>query len=924
MSVLDVLYTILIMPLGLSFEVIYVIANNIINDPGLSIIALSLTMNILVLPLYMRADKMQEKERDTEARLRKGVAHIRKTFSGDEKAMMLQTYYRQNNYRPTDVFKGSVSLLLEIPFFIAAYMFLSNLQTIQGVSFWIIPDLGAPDGLLHLGDITINLLPFIMTALNIISCLLFTKGMPLKTKIQLYGMALFFLVFLYSSPSGLVFYWTLNNLFALIKTIFYKIKNPKLVLMILGVILGVGLIVLGIFFPDITSANGQIPVIIIGAICVVPACVTVLKKGIKFRSKESKYEPSKMAFLMGALLLALLTGVLIPTGVIAASPQEFMSIFHFTHPLWFVVKSGCLAFGAFVVWGSVFYWLCNRKAKLIFETVIWAACCIAIVDYLLFGTSLGLINPSLQYEVPMAFTDEELLINIAAVAGIILLAALIARFARMLMSRSEFIVSVVIIVLSVMNIMTINDSIAQATQSMGKIEDEPPSFELSREGKNVVVLMLDRGMNEYVPYILNEKPELKQKFAGFTYYDNVISFGSSTNFGLPGVFGGYEYTPEEINKRDQESLESKHDEALKVMPAIFDGAGYNVTVCDPTYAGYQWIPDLSIYNDYPDIDTYVTKGYFTDSWPSTQEADMRNFFCYSITKASPLFAEPLFYDNGNYNSSKSKSNTSTADGQSIHQGNVTADGINPNYLNTAIVLDNLSEMTHIVDGDSGNFLMMTNDTTHEPTLLQQPNYELTSHVDNSSFVDKYTSMYRVNGKTLRMSDNLQVTHYHVNMSAFLKIGDWLDYLRANGVYDNTRIILVADHGYHLNQLAGKLLDDGENSLYDTELYYPLLMVKDFNSKEFTTSHEFMTNADTPTLALNGAVENPTNPFTGKAINNIEKTAHDQHVFGSDEWNVDSNNGNTFSPDGVWFSVRRDMRDLDNWKKISDPNIKKQN
>ena len=40
-------------------------------------------------------------------------------------------------------------------------------------------------------------------------------------------MALFFLVFLYTSPSGLVFYWTLNNLFSLVKTIFYKLSTPE-------------------------------------------------------------------------------------------------------------------------------------------------------------------------------------------------------------------------------------------------------------------------------------------------------------------------------------------------------------------------------------------------------------------------------------------------------------------------------------------------------------------------------------------------------------------------------------------------------------------------------------------------------------------------------------------------------------------------
>lgn len=55
--------------------------------------------------------------------------------------MILQTYYRQNHYKPTYVLRGAISLLLEIPFFIAAYRFLSNLQLLQGASFGPIHDL---------------------------------------------------------------------------------------------------------------------------------------------------------------------------------------------------------------------------------------------------------------------------------------------------------------------------------------------------------------------------------------------------------------------------------------------------------------------------------------------------------------------------------------------------------------------------------------------------------------------------------------------------------------------------------------------------------------------------------------------------------------------------------------------------------------
>lgn len=148
---LDIIYTILIGPLQLLFEMIFAIANRYTQHPGLSIIVLSLVMNFLVLPLYKRADQMQEEARDIEKKLEKGVKHIKKTFSGDERMMILQTYYQQNHYKPTDALNGSVSLLLEIPFFIAAYQFLSHLELLQGVSLGPIADLGSQDALLVLG-----------------------------------------------------------------------------------------------------------------------------------------------------------------------------------------------------------------------------------------------------------------------------------------------------------------------------------------------------------------------------------------------------------------------------------------------------------------------------------------------------------------------------------------------------------------------------------------------------------------------------------------------------------------------------------------------------------------------------------------------------------------------------------------------------
>lgn len=149
------------------------------------------------------------------------------------------------------------------------------------------------------------------------------------------------------------------------------------------------------------------------------------------------------------------------------------------------------------------------------------------------------------------------------------------------------------------------------------------------------------------------------------------------------------------------------------------------------------------------------------------------------------------------------------------------------------------------------------------------------------------------------------------MAALKKMGEWLDYLRENDVYDNTRIIIVSDHGRNLSQIDELKLDSGE----DLMSYMSLLLVKDFNSNEFKTSNEFMTIADVPLLATEGIIEKPVNPFTNKAMNNEEKFSHRQFVAditGTKYWKTNINNGNTFLP-SKWLSVSDDATDKSNWK-----------
>ena len=916
MTLMEILSTLLIGPLKLIFEFIFVFAYKIVGNYGLSVIVLSLVMNFLLLPLYRRTDAIQEASRDTEEKLKKGVDHIKKNFSGDERMMILQTYYRQNNYKPTDALNGSVSLLLEVPFFMAAYQFLSNLTLLVDVPFGPIADLSAPDGLLVIGGMTLNLLPVVMTVVNFVSSAMYLKGYPMKTKIQLYAMAVFFLVFLYESPSGLVLYWTMNNLFSLVKTLFYKLKNPRKAAAICASAAGIACGCFALLGYKGDSLKIKALLLAMAMVTQLPVALMLLRGRMRLRLPAITTKPDAKQFLLGGLFLTLLTGLLIPSTVIASAPQDFVDITYYYNPLWYCVSSVCYAAGMFLVWVGVFYALASDGAKVVIEKLIWILCGVMTVNYMFFGTDLGLLNENLKYEKGLLFTLPELAMNLLALLAVAVALYVIAVKWSKAATAVLLTCAVALGSMSVINVATSQKSLQGVREQAQAQQGDLPYFSLSKTGKNVVVIMLDRAMGHYVPHIMKEKPELEKKFDGFVHYSNTISFGGFTTLSVSALTGGYEYTPVEINKRADERLVDKHNEALKVMPVLFLENGYKVTVCDPSYANFQWIPDLSIYDDYPEINTFITEGRFSDvgQKEAVIQNNRRNFFCFSIMKSMPLVLQPTIYNDGRYNQTNLLQGYASSSTNQVQIGTTIGRGMYAGFLNPYAVLDNLPEMTEIVD-DANTFLYLVNDTTHEPVLLQTPDYEPQYLVDNVDYDAANTDRFTIDGRTLEMEEKEQMTHYHVNMAALLKLGEWFDYLRENDLYDNTRIILVSDHGYDVRHLKEQLLTDSNGNVHDLERYFPLLMVKDFDSEGFSYSDAFMTNADVPTLALDQLIENPVNPFTGKVINSDEKYAHDQMII-MVEGNSFAGGENVLFPSAMWASVKENRWELDNWK-ISD-------
>ena len=892
MTVSSLFYQLLIGPIEILYQYIYGFAANVLNNYGLAIIVLSLAMNFLLLPLYRRADAIQDEERAAEKRMKPVVDHLKKTFHGDERFMMLQTYYRQNNYKPFYVLKGFLSLALEVPFFIAAYNFLSNYTPLFGTSFGPIANLGLPDRMLTIGGVTVNVLPILMTLINLVSGTIYTKGYPIRDKIQLYGIAVIFLVLLYQSPSCLVLYWTLNNLFSLVKNMLSRMEKVRAAMKWIVAAAGVALIAAAAFFlPSGVSAKHRIVFILGGLLLQLPWVWSLLRRKNAGRPEKPVPKPDNKIFLWGCLLMTVLTGLLIPSAVIVSSPGEFVNVTNYYTPLRHLLHAVLLAAGTFLVWINVFYRMSGDKARNRFCLVLWALCLVALVNYMFFGTDLGLISSELHYDVEPEFATGTQLLNLGIVAAVIAAAWLVFSRWRKVIFPVLAVMALALFGMSAYNTVQINTASAEVKRIVSASSEKHASFTLSRNGKNVIFIMLDRAIDSYFPYCLEEKPELKEQFAGFTWYPDTLSFGPHTLFTSAALYGGYEYRPSIMGSNKDVPLVETQNEALRVLPVIFGEAGYKVTVCDPPYANFQWIPDLSIYDDYPYINAFNTyQGQFN---PEVQEnKDLiwkRNFFCYSLMKCAPVAAQPNIYLHGDYYSS-------------IRQ----CGEFDMSYA----VLKALPSITEISDGDENTFLSLCNNTTHDPIVLSEPEYEPAMEIDNSAYDLEHAVRRAPDMMPIELSTDLQITHYHVNMAAFIQIGKWLDYLREEGVYDNTRIIIASDHGYRLRHTEAWIFNPQLLS-GDTSMYNPLLLIKDFGDTELKRDDTFMTNADVPTYLLKDLIENPVNPFTGNVIDNRAKTEETLEVTTSYDWEIEKHDGYTFLP-ATWYTVKEDVLDADDW------------
>ncbi|UCF78421.1 MAG: membrane protein insertase YidC [Candidatus Eiseniibacteriota bacterium] len=183
-----------------------VACHKVFPNYGSVIILLSLLTKILFYPLTRSSMKSMREMQKLQPEIQKLKEKLKKEPQRLNKEVM--GLYKKHKVNPLG---GCLPLLLQMPVFIALYSVLMHSIEMRRAHFvWWINDLSSPDTVAVVAGFAIHLLPLLMAA----SMFWQQKMTPTDPRqaAMMYFMPIIMLVFFYGLPSGLVLYWTANNL----------------------------------------------------------------------------------------------------------------------------------------------------------------------------------------------------------------------------------------------------------------------------------------------------------------------------------------------------------------------------------------------------------------------------------------------------------------------------------------------------------------------------------------------------------------------------------------------------------------------------------------------------------------------------------------------------------------------------------------
>jgi YidC/Oxa1 family membrane protein insertase len=207
----------------------------IIPNYGVAIILLTIFIKVIFLPLTFKSSESTAKM----AALNPKIQEIRTRLKAkpDKMNQEIAELYRREKINPLS---GCLPLLLQIPVFFALYNLLNSYFELRGAMFipgWI-PDLSVPEAVVNfpftiplLGWTALRALPLLMVASQLLQGK-FTQPADqsqagAQMKLMTYALPIVFLFILYDMPSGLVLYWTVQNILSIFQQLYINSLKRK-------------------------------------------------------------------------------------------------------------------------------------------------------------------------------------------------------------------------------------------------------------------------------------------------------------------------------------------------------------------------------------------------------------------------------------------------------------------------------------------------------------------------------------------------------------------------------------------------------------------------------------------------------------------------------------------------------------------------
>ena len=201
------------------------LCHGVVKSWGMSVIILSVLLNILLFPLTLKSFQSMQKMHELHPQMEKLKVQFKDSPQKLNKEVM--ELYKTNKINPLG---GCLPLLLQMPIFVALYQALTKSVDLRGASFLWIKDLSMPDAVsipitLPLIGNHLNILPLVMVVLMVFQQKVSTKVMgsavteeqKQQQKMMLVIMPIMFGFIFYSMPSGMVLYWVVNTLLTIVE-----------------------------------------------------------------------------------------------------------------------------------------------------------------------------------------------------------------------------------------------------------------------------------------------------------------------------------------------------------------------------------------------------------------------------------------------------------------------------------------------------------------------------------------------------------------------------------------------------------------------------------------------------------------------------------------------------------------------------------